>query len=184
MKRPAFAIAVVIVAVASARIGNGAGPGDAHGASDAACIHMEEQVAGLIASYGKPAIVLEGAFQRNGCSRHVDWTIDQSRIASTRSHIIIFGLNDDIPAFLERSKQNAAVIERNLPPDVLKKSVSTEASAGGLPFKSLDNLLEQCMLPIAYPASAAGSLWAASHRVSLAASASVPPTIFRSMAFR
>jgi hypothetical protein len=91
-----------------------AGPG----ISRARCIDQEKQLSELISSRGKPVIVLEAAIERIACDRESERPVDLSRIASTNSHLIIHGPNDDIHALLALAKQNAEVLEELLPESV------------------------------------------------------------------
>ena len=82
---------------------------------DQRCIDQEEQLADLTATYGKRILILEGAFKRSTCERSNTRPIDQTRIALTRSHLVIFGPHDDIHTLLELAEQNAKVLAEVLP---------------------------------------------------------------------
>jgi hypothetical protein len=82
--------------------------------ADQRCTEAEEQLANLLAAHGKRIIVLEGAIEPSACERPTTRPIDQTRVAHTRSHVVIFGAQDDIPAFLELAEQNAKVLEEVL----------------------------------------------------------------------
>jgi len=112
---------------------------------DQRCIDQEEQLANLIATYGKRIIVLEGAFKPSTCERSPTRPIDQTRIALTRSHLVIFGPHDDIHTLLELAEQNAKVLAEVLPATISQRGITPNFS-GVAPETMLQMIQVYCPL--------------------------------------
>jgi hypothetical protein len=127
---------------------------------DPSCVRVEERLTKLINKAGKPAIVLPGAFSKNTCPDQIYWHIDQSRTASTESHVVVFGPADDMSSFLALSMNNAKIIKGSLPPEFSTRAGNVTANSGGATISSVRHSLRDfCNLPIDLPGSIPGSLW-------------------------